>query len=99
MPPSPAGLKVVAGACGMLAGLQAGLALPWEAQPQRAGAHPLTCWAYAANQRGALPVHKLGLAWQPLSACDTAQVSHQCPISELQIDSASHCFLGSAAAG
>lgn len=75
----------------MLAGL------PWEAQPQRAGAHPLTCWAYAANQRGALLAYKLGLAWQPLSAPDTAKAL--CPISELQIDSAPHCFLGSTAAG
>lgn len=75
----------------MLAGL------PWEAQPQRAGAHPLTRWAYAANQRGALLAYKLGLAWQPLSAPDTAKAL--CPISELQIDSAPHCFLGSTAAG
>nr|XP_041569895.1 translation initiation factor IF-2-like [Taeniopygia guttata] len=87
---------MVAGACGMLAGLQAGLMLPWEAQPHRAGAHPLTRWAYAANQRGALLVYKLGLAWQALSASDTAKAL--CPISELQIDSASHCFLGSTAA-
>lgn len=89
MPTSPAGLTVVAGACGMLTGLQAGLGLPWEAQPRRAGAHPLTCWAYAANQRGALLLCKPGLAWLPLSASDTARAL--CPISELQIDSAPHC--------
>lgn len=75
----------------MLAGLQAGLvlpALPWEAQQQRAGAHQLTRWAYAANQKGALLAYKLRLSWQTLSASRSAKAL--CPISELQVESA--CF-------
>ena len=76
---------------GLLAGLQAGLALPalpWEAQQQRAGAHQLTRWAYAANRKGALLAYKLGLSWQTLSASHSAKAL--CPMSELQIDSV--CF-------